>query len=114
MDLLRSLNMPVVEYGEEEYAQDLKTISELKRMRRGRSEMTKIHAQLIGDKALLPRSELEQLVELARQSEKIELEMNEDDVPTLGIMRLAEEGGAFNFWKGEGEDIYSAEDSEPV
>lgn len=31
MDLLRSLNMPVVEYGEEEYAQDLQTIAELTR-----------------------------------------------------------------------------------
>ena len=29
MDLLRSLNMPIVEYGEEEYAQDLKTIADL-------------------------------------------------------------------------------------
>ena len=29
MDLLRSLNMTVVEYGEDEYAQDLKTIADL-------------------------------------------------------------------------------------
>ena len=33
--------------------------------------------------------------------------MQEDDVPTLGIMRLAEQSGAFNFWQEEGEDIYS-------
>ncbi len=31
MDLLRSLNMPVLEYGEEEYAQDLKVIADLTR-----------------------------------------------------------------------------------
>lgn len=31
MDLLRSLHMPVVEYGDEEYAQDLQTIAELTR-----------------------------------------------------------------------------------
>jgi hypothetical protein len=35
-------------------------------------------------------------------------------VPTLGIMRLIEQGGAFDFWKEEGEDIYSATDGEPV
>ncbi|MBI4551115.1 MAG: UPF0175 family protein [Candidatus Latescibacteria bacterium] len=29
MDVLRSLNMSIVEYGEEEYAQDLQTISDL-------------------------------------------------------------------------------------
>jgi hypothetical protein len=39
--------------------------------------------------------------------------MQEDDVPTLGIMRLAEQSGAFDFWQ-EGEDIYSIEDGEPV
>ena len=32
----------------------------------------------------------------------------------LGIMRLAEPGGAFDFWMEAGEDIYSAEDGEPV
>jgi len=29
MDLLRSLQMPIVEYGEEEYRQDLQTIAHL-------------------------------------------------------------------------------------
>jgi predicted HTH domain antitoxin len=29
MDLLRSLQIPIVEYGEEEYAQDLETIAHL-------------------------------------------------------------------------------------
>ncbi len=29
-------------------------------------------------------------------------------------MRLAGQGGAFDFWLEEGEDIYSVEDGEPV
>ncbi|MBC8233073.1 hypothetical protein H8E77_26305 [bacterium] len=76
--------------------------------------MTTIHVQLIGDKALIPHSELEQLVEVARQSEEIELLMHDDGVTTWNLMRLAEQSGAFDFWKKEGEDIYSAEDGEPV
>jgi len=76
--------------------------------------MTTIHVQCIGDKALLPQSELEQLIELAQRSEVITVQRQEEDVPTLGIMRLIEQGGAFDFWKEEGEGIYSAEDGEPV
>lgn len=76
--------------------------------------MTKIHAQLVGDKALVPRSDLERLVELARRSESIDLQMIEDDIPTLAMMRLAEQGGAFDFLKEQGEDVYTAEDGEPV
>jgi hypothetical protein len=76
--------------------------------------MAVIHAQLIGDQAVLPRSDLERLVEIARQFEAIDLELHEDDVPTSAIMRLAEQGGAFDFWKDEGENIYSALDGEPV
>jgi hypothetical protein len=76
--------------------------------------MTTIHVQCIGDKALLPQSELEQLIELAQRSEVITVQRQADDVPTLGIMRLIEQGGAFDFWKEDGEDIYSAEDGEPV
>lgn len=76
--------------------------------------MTTVHAQLIGDKAVLSRDEFECLVELARRSERIELQVEEDDVPTAASMRLAETGGAFDFWKEEGEDLYSEEDGEPV
>ena len=39
---------------------------------------------------------------------------NQDDPPTDAVMRLAEEGGAFDFWLDEGEDIYTAEDGEPL
>ena len=69
--------------------------------------ITTIHVQCIGDKALLPQSEFERLVELAQRYEEITVQMQEDDVPTLGIMRLAEQSGAFDFWQEEGEDIYS-------
>ena len=76
--------------------------------------MTTIHVQCIGDKALLPQSEFAQLVELAQRYEKITVQMQEDAVPTLGIMRLAEQSGAFDFWQEEGDDVYSIEDGEPV
>jgi hypothetical protein len=76
--------------------------------------MTTIHVQWVGDKALLPQSEFERLVELAQRYEEITVEMQEDDVATLDIMRLAEQSGAFDFWQEEGEDIYSIEDGEPV
>ena len=76
--------------------------------------MTVIHAQLFDDGALLPCGEFERLVELARKSEEIEVHLQEDDTPTQSIMRLAEQGGAFDFWREEGEAIYSAEDGEPI
>jgi len=69
--------------------------------------MATIHVQWIGDNALLPQSEFERLVELAQRYEEITVQRQEDDVPTLGIMRLAEQSGAFDFWQEEGEDIYS-------
>jgi hypothetical protein len=53
-------------------------------------------------------------VELAQRYEEITVQMQEDDVPTLDIMRLAEQSGAFDFWQEEGEDIYSIEDGESV
>jgi hypothetical protein len=76
--------------------------------------MTTIHVQCIGDKALLPQSEFERLLELAQRHEEVTVQMEEDDVPTVAIMRLAEQGGAFDFWRKEGENIYSLEDGEPV
>jgi hypothetical protein len=35
MDLLRSLQMPIVEYGEEEYSHDLQTIAHLTQSEQG-------------------------------------------------------------------------------
>jgi hypothetical protein len=71
--------------------------------------MTTVHAQWVGDKALVPRAEFERLLELARQSTEINLQAGDDEVPTLGIMRLAEEGGAFD-WLAAEEDLYSVGD----
>jgi hypothetical protein len=76
--------------------------------------MTTIHVQLIGDNALLPHDELEKLVELARRSGQIELQLQEEDVSTQSLMQLAEQSGAFDFWKEEGEEIYSLKDGESV
>ena len=74
--------------------------------------MTTIHVQRVGGTTLVPQSEFEQLVELARHHEGIAIEAVEDDVHTLAMMHLAEEGGAFDFWKDEGEDIYTTSDGE--
>jgi len=70
--------------------------------------MTTVHARLVGDRALIGRAELERLVELAQRSEPVDLYLDQDDLPTLGIMRVAEAGGAFDYWHEEGEDIYTA------
>lgn len=71
--------------------------------------MTTVHAALIGDKALLSRAEFERLLELARQSDSVELHTSESDVSTVGIMQLAEQAGAFD-WLAEEEDIYTVAD----
>jgi hypothetical protein len=76
--------------------------------------MATVHAQLVGNKALISREELDRLVELAERSEPVVLQIDEDDVPTVGIGRLAEQSGAFDFWKEKEEDIYSLDDGEPV
>jgi hypothetical protein len=76
--------------------------------------MTRIDAQRMGNKVLIPQHDLERLVQLAQQHEEIELHMHDDDTPTHEIMRMIEQGGSFDFWMEEGEDIYSADDGEPV
>ncbi len=76
--------------------------------------MTTIHVQRVGDKALLPQTELEQLVELARLHQVFAVETENDDVPTLAMMLLAEQSGAFDFWREEGEEVYTPSDGEPV
>ena len=71
--------------------------------------MTNVHAQLCGDNALVPRAQLEKLVELARQVEPEQLEFDEDEVSVQGLMALAERGGALDWLLNE-PDLYSAED----
>ena len=53
--------------------------------------MTVVHAQFVGDQAMLPRSELEKLLELARRSEAVELVTEQEEVPAAGIRWLAEQ-----------------------
>ncbi len=72
--------------------------------------MTTIHAEIIADKALLSRSEFEQLLELARRNEEVELIASHNDVPILGVMHLAMQGGSFDFLADD-EDLYTAEDA---
>jgi hypothetical protein len=76
--------------------------------------VTTIHAHLIGDQAVVQRQDLERLVELARRSGPVELRLDEEEIPTRAVMRLAEEGGSFDFWREEGEDIYTPQDGEPL
>ncbi len=71
--------------------------------------MTTVHAEMVGNKALLSREELERLVEIAQRSEPVELLISDTDLPTQGLMRLAEQGGAFG-WLTEEEDLYNADD----
>ena len=40
--------------------------------------------------------------------------MQDDDITTLEIMQLMEQSGSFDFWKEDGEEIYSSEDGEAV
>jgi hypothetical protein len=72
--------------------------------------MITIHVQLMGDRALVPRSDLQRLVELARMTEPVELKVSSEELTTADMMRLAERGGAFDFWNEAGEDIYSLRD----
>jgi hypothetical protein len=76
--------------------------------------MVTIHAQLIGDLALLSRAELDRLLELARRSESIALELEDDEWSSQTVMRLADAGKAFDFWKEPGEAIYTLQDGEPL
>lgn len=73
-----------------------------------------IHAKWIGEQAVLPKQDFERLLELARRSETVDVQSADDDVSTQVMMRLAESSGAFEFWNDAGEDVYSAQDGEPV
>jgi hypothetical protein len=71
--------------------------------------MTTVHAQILGDKAVLPRAELERLLELARQSEQVELQTQDDDSLNAGILWLAKKSGTFD-WLTDEEEIYTVND----
>jgi hypothetical protein len=69
--------------------------------------MTTVHAQILGDQAIVPRNELDALIDLARRSAEVQLET--DDLPNAGLLWLAEQGGAFK-WLADEEDLYSVQD----
>jgi hypothetical protein len=70
--------------------------------------MATVHAELVGNKILLTKEDLDRLVHLARQVEEVTVETS-DDLPTKGLMLLAEKGGAFD-WLAAEEDEYSISD----
>lgn len=77
--------------------------------------MTTIQAQIIGESVVVSRGDFDRLLELARRSEVIDLQVQaSDDFTTRDAMHLADAGAAFGFWHDPGEDIYSAQDGEPV
>ena len=76
--------------------------------------MTTIHVQCVGEQAVLPQREFEQLVELAKRSGEVTIQIEEGDTSTSDMMRLAQRGGSFEFWKDAEENVYSLSDGEPV
>ncbi len=73
--------------------------------------MVRVHAQPVGsEKALVDRAELQKLIDVARQVEKVELIEVEDDLPVEGLMRLVQEGASFDFLADPREDIYTLDD----
>ena len=76
--------------------------------------MTKIQGQVFGDQVMLPRTHLDRLVELARNSDAIDLELFEGETTARDILTMAEHGRAFDFWHEAGEEVYSPNDGEPV
>jgi len=76
--------------------------------------MTRIHAQLLGPNVVLPQSDWERLLVLARRSDEVEVRIDAGDVSTTSLMKLAAQGGAFDFWRNDEEDVYTLEDGEPL
>ena len=71
----------------------------------------KIHTRkLDGQHLVIAESELRSLIEVARQVGPVEVEETVDDLPTEGLMRLAESSSALDFLLDEREAIYSVDD----
>jgi hypothetical protein len=51
--------------------------------------MNTVHAQFVCDKAVLLQEELRRLLELARRAEEIELRIENEDIPTMGLETLS-------------------------
>ena len=73
--------------------------------------MVRVHAEPVGpDKALVSREELGKLIEAARKVEEVELIESADDLPAAGLVRIAAEGGSFQFLDDPREDLYTVND----
>lgn len=59
---------------------------------------------------LIEKSMLMNLIEKVQAVEEINLEESFDDLPTDGIMKLAEMGKSFDFLYDKEEDVYSVAD----
>ena len=75
--------------------------------------MVTLSAELTADRAILRRDEFEHLLELARRTEQVVVNVGQEN-PGDNLSRLALKGRAFDFWKERGEDIYSALDGEGI
>lgn len=76
--------------------------------------MTTIQATLFADHALVSRADFERLLEFARKTAEIDVQLENSELSTVEMSRMAERGGAFQFWSDAGEDIYTVEDGTPV
>ena len=73
--------------------------------------MVRIYAQSLGaDKVVLDSEALQRLIDTARKVEEVELIEVGGDIPTEGLMRLAQAGGSFDFLNDPREDIYTPDD----
>lgn len=75
--------------------------------------MTTLHVREVGDVALVPREEFEWLLELARRSGSVEVEVQHEDAPsTRELARLAQSSAAWA-WLHDEPDLYSRDDVLP-
>ncbi len=73
--------------------------------------MLQIKLQNVGaSMVLIEKSILMNLIQKVQEIEDIKLEESFDDIPTDGIMKLAEMGKSFDFLYDEKEDVYSVAD----
>lgn len=76
--------------------------------------MTTLHVREMSSLAIVPREELDKLLELARQMEAVEVETQEEaDLPTTREMAQLAERSAAWAWLADEPDLYSRDDLLP-
>lgn len=81
----------------------------LTRREKGRCRVTIVHAQVTDREAVLPRKDFDRLLQMARLAGEVEVRTERDEIPTHGVMVVAEQGGAFD-WLADEEDLYTVSD----